>query len=309
MRNRSLEYFLAVLFLALLANTGYVAAFSSPTVFYMTNVLGHVVVGAVLAIASLFVLRRSRVLSDAPAAAGFLLLAFIFGAILTYAGNVRDNAWILWSHIAAAGLGVAALIPFVWKRASHDVGWAKFRKGFEVSLIILVALPILGHGYKRLFPDPNHRIVNPASPPLSMEGEGGGPKSPFFPASAQTNVGGIIPSNFFMDSETCGECHKKIYDEWNASSHHFALSITSFTGRPSNTCRTRRARRKAASGAPAVTTMRCFSMGDSRSRSRRRSIRRRLTRAWPAPVAMPSCTSTAPWATTDSPSSTRRCIS
>ena len=54
-----------------------------------------------------------------------------------------------------------------------------------------------------------------------MEGEGGGPKSPFFPASAQTNVGGIIPSNFFMDSETCGQCHKKIYDEWNASSHHF----------------------------------------------------------------------------------------
>jgi len=97
MRNRSLEFFLAVLFLALLANTGYVAAFSSPTVFYMTNVLAHVVLGAVLAIASLFVLRRSRLLSDAPAAVGFLLLAFIFGAVLTYAGNVRDNAWILWS--------------------------------------------------------------------------------------------------------------------------------------------------------------------------------------------------------------------
>jgi len=66
-----------------------------------------------------------------------------------------------------------------------------------------------------------NRIVNPASPPLAMEGEGGGPKSPFFPASAQTNVGGIIPSNFFMDSETCGQCHKQIYDEWKASSHHF----------------------------------------------------------------------------------------
>ena len=187
MKNRSLEYFLAVLFLALLANTGYVAAFSSPTVFYMTNVLGHVVLGAVLAIASLFVLRRSRLLSDAPAAAGFLLLTFVFGAVLTYAGNVRANAWILWLHIVAAALGVAALIPFVWKRASHDGGWAKFRKGFEVSLVILVALPILGHSYKRFFPDPNSRIVNPTSPPLTMEGEGGGPKSPFFPASAQTS--------------------------------------------------------------------------------------------------------------------------
>ncbi len=221
MKNTSLEYWIAILFLVLLVNTGYVAAFSSPTVFYMTNVLGHVVLGAVLAVAVLFVLRRSKLLSGATVAVGFLLLAFLFGAILTYAGNVRDNASILWSHIDAAVLGVAALIPFVRKRASQGGGWLRFRKGFEVSLIVLVALPIAGHGYKKFFPDPNGRIVNPASPPLAMEGEGGGPKSPFFPASAQTNVGGIVPSNFFMDSKTCGECHKTIYEEWNASSHHF----------------------------------------------------------------------------------------
>ncbi len=24
-----------------------------------------------------------------------------------------------------------------------------------------------------------------------------------------------------MDSKTCGECHKKIYDEWKSSAHHF----------------------------------------------------------------------------------------
>ncbi len=223
MKTRSFEYWIAALFLALLVNTGYVAAFSSATIFYMTNVLGHVVLGTVLTIALLFVLRRSGLLRGAPAAVGFLLLAFVFGAVLTYAGNVRDNAWILRTHIAAALLGVAALIPFVWKKASEEGGgWFRFRRGFEVALIVLVALPVIGHGYKRFFPDPHNRIVNPASPPLMMEGEGGGPKSPFFPASAQTNVGGIIPSNFFMDSETCGTCHKKIYDEWNASSHHFA---------------------------------------------------------------------------------------
>ena len=55
-----------------------------------------------------------------------------------------------------------------------------------------------------------------------MDEEGGGPKSPFFPSSAKTNVGGIIPSNFFMDSETCGKCHKDIYEQWNSSAHHFA---------------------------------------------------------------------------------------
>ena len=58
--------------------------------------------------------------------------------------------------------------------------------------------------------------------PLSMEHEGGGAKSPFFPSSAQTNTGNIIPSNFFMDSETCGRCHKDIYEQWKSSVHHFA---------------------------------------------------------------------------------------
>ncbi len=132
MKTRSLEFWIAVLFLVLLVNTGYVAAFSSATIFYMTNVLGHVVLGAVLTIALLFVLRKSGLLRGAPAAIGFLLLAFVFGAILTYAGNVRDNAWILWTHIAAAALGVAALIPFVWKKASHEGGgWVQVQKGLR----------------------------------------------------------------------------------------------------------------------------------------------------------------------------------
>ena len=55
-----------------------------------------------------------------------------------------------------------------------------------------------------------------------MEGEGPGPKSPFFPSSADTDSGKIIPANFFMTSATCGKCHKDIYDQWNASAHHFS---------------------------------------------------------------------------------------
>ena len=35
-------------------------------------------------------------------------------------------------------------------------------------------------------------------------------------------MGGTIPSNFFMTSETCGRCHKDIYDQWNSSAHHFS---------------------------------------------------------------------------------------
>jgi hypothetical protein len=55
-----------------------------------------------------------------------------------------------------------------------------------------------------------------------MAEEGAGPKSPFWPSAANTNTGGIIPSDFFMDSALCGECHKDIYQQWNSSMHHFA---------------------------------------------------------------------------------------
>src|SRR5260370_705624 len=76
--------------------------------------------------------------------------------------------------------------------------------------------------YRKAFPNSSAHIRNPLTVPASMEGEGGGPKSPFFPSSARTNVGGIIPANFFMDSERCGECHKDIYQQWKSSVHHFA---------------------------------------------------------------------------------------
>jgi tetratricopeptide (TPR) repeat protein len=55
-----------------------------------------------------------------------------------------------------------------------------------------------------------------------MEGEGPGPQSPFFPSSSDTNTGKTIPATFFMTSQTCERCHKDIYDQWNASAHHFS---------------------------------------------------------------------------------------
>ncbi len=222
MKTNSLQKWIAIFFLVLLVNTVYVAAFSSATVFYMTNVLFHLVLGVVLSLAVIFTIhRRKDLIAGAPVALGFFLLALIFGLVLTWKGNVYANLWLLWSHIIAAGLGVLALIPFVVKKARETEGWLQFRKGFAVAVVLLFALPAIMIGYRKAFPDPHDRITNPLTAPVAMEGEGGGPTSPFFPSSAKTNVGGIIPSNFFMDSETCGECHKKIYDEWKSSSHHF----------------------------------------------------------------------------------------
>ncbi|MDE0829043.1 MAG: tetratricopeptide repeat protein, partial [Vicinamibacterales bacterium] len=39
---------------------------------------------------------------------------------------------------------------------------------------------------------------------------------------AQTSSGDLIPSDFFLTSETCARCHRDIYDQWNGSAHHFS---------------------------------------------------------------------------------------
>src|SRR3954451_2902635 len=213
----------AALFVVLLVNTAYITAFASPTVFYMTNVLAHLVLGVALAAAfGLLLARRPDLRAGLLPAAVLFGIALIAGLWLTVAGNVLAHRPVLWVHIVAAGLGVIALGVWLWQRRAAGPGWARLRQAFVAAAVLLVALPAGMALWRKANPDPNARIVNPLVVPTAMQEEGGGPRSPFFPSSAKTNVGGIIPSNFFMDSKACGECHKDIYQQWNSSAHHFA---------------------------------------------------------------------------------------
>ena len=178
------------LILFALLNAAYVAALPSATVFYVANVLLHLVLGAAVVI----VLARRR-LQFVP-----LLCAGLLGAYLIVGGATRDHWSILYAHIALAVIGLGILLPR-WR-------------------VPILALTVLA-GALRYYA-PQDRIQNPKVVPIAMTGEGGGPKSPFWPSSARTNVGGIIPSDFFMDSKQCGECHKDIYEQWKSSVHHFA---------------------------------------------------------------------------------------
>src|SRR5271165_4085438 len=179
MKENTLQKWIAIFFLMLLVNTAYVAAFSSATVFYMTNVLFHLALGVVLSLAVLFTIhKRKDLIAGAPVALGLFLLALIFGLVLTWKGNVHANVWLLRSHIAAAGIGVLALIPYVWKKAREanaGEGRLQFKKGFAIALVLLFAAPAIMAGYRKAFPDPHNRITNPLTAPASMDGEGGGP--------------------------------------------------------------------------------------------------------------------------------------
>jgi len=181
------------LLLVTVLNAGYVAAAPSATVFYIANVLLHLLLGAVSVAWLGFRYRRNYKVVP-------LLLAGVLGVYLTFAGATTPHRAVLLAHIALALAGLALLKP-----------------RFAAPLAVLAVLALTLR-----FGTVPARIRNPRTVPLSMKGEGAGPGSPFWPSASDTNTGGIIPADFFMDSKLCGECHKDIYQQWKSSVHHFA---------------------------------------------------------------------------------------
>src|SRR5947209_3593400 len=223
MKNRKLATAVGAGFLLLLVNTAYLSAYASATIPYMVNVFLHLLLGVLVAVGAIVLLARRPELRRGFTPAGVLFaVGLALGLYLAIHGNVLAVRGVLWAHIAAAAVGLAALLPWVLRQAAEGgEGARRFRPLFAGALVLLVAWPGATALYRRSHPNANDRIVNPMVVPASMDQEGGGPKSPFFPSSAKTNVGGIIPANFFMDSKTCGECHQDIYQQWKSSVHHF----------------------------------------------------------------------------------------
>jgi tetratricopeptide (TPR) repeat protein len=213
-------------FVVLIVNSAYLFARADPTLFYFTNLILHLGLGTVLAVAAAVRwVRGWRLWPRLLVAAGLLLaVAAVSGGTLAVVGATRPNAWILRTHIWTAAAGSALVLAWMATAAARRPTWRDRGAPVAVVAVALVAALVSAVALareKREYPE-RFRIVNPSEPPVSMEGEGAGPQSPFFPSSAETNVGHTIPSNFFMTSQVCGRCHKDIYAQWNSSAHHFS---------------------------------------------------------------------------------------
>ena len=153
---------------------------------------------------------------------GALAVGLLLGLMVVVLGATRQYALVLHAHIAASALGAALLLAHVWRTTTGDGGrvWA-VRAGLIAVVAARVTAPML-----RATRDAEwrqaYRIENPTRPPASMADEGAGAASPFAPSSADTNTGGLIPADFFLTSESCGRCHRDIFDQWNSSAHHFS---------------------------------------------------------------------------------------
>ena len=208
--TQALPRWLPGLAVALGVNSSYLAWRNDPSLFYFANVAAHLALGLALAVAAGPRLRRGFLqLSVSMRIAAVLFAgAVAFGLLLMVTGATRPWRWALWTHVVlAAG---ASLI--VLGRVLAGEGRFPALGLVATALVAAAATPALRYYADHVAPN-GRPIVNPKEPPASMDGEGAGPQSPFFPSSADTNTGKIIPATFFMTATTCGRCHKDIYDQ------------------------------------------------------------------------------------------------
>ena len=198
-------------FLYVVLSAGWLWAFPSADLFYVANVLLHVLAGIALAVglwlSGLEVFRRVR--SDRRALA-VLSACAVLGGALCVVGATRQNLPLVVAH-AACGFAGAAMLAF-----------GRRDRRIAAALAVALLLPAVSAVRGRWFPGETARIVNPTQAPLSMDEEGGGAGSPFFPSAAQTVSGGHVPSDFFLESAACGECHEDVYEQWRSSMHRFS---------------------------------------------------------------------------------------
>jgi len=223
-QHKRLTKVLIIGFFILLINSSYLGAYADPTVFYFGNLAFHMALGLGLALLyGYYLVSRSKQLPRLLLVSSAIIGAgAFFGIFLMIFGAVHSNWWAIYLHVSLGAAGSTFILAHLFINGRSYVGSGKRALAYSIVTCIVFIFPLASAAFNRYSLHARDRIVNPDLPPVSMQGEGGGPGSPFFPSSAGTNVGGTIPSNFFMTSQECGRCHKDIYEQWKSSMHHFS---------------------------------------------------------------------------------------
>ena len=219
----------AAAFGALLINSAYLAASSSPTLFYFSNILIHIALGIALAIVCLrptgFSAAVSKALSS-PVAQGLALSSPDESPGRCWRSlRSRARPWYFLAPrrrtcgCCARTLRRRSRAQFCCSRRScgrpagsptRHPRWGALRGRAAHRCRQPSPSPSCSSCWRRrLPPSPRiattrarrqaHRIVNPDVVPASMDQEGAGPASPFFPSSANTTVNADHSGELFSD--------------------------------------------------------------------------------------------------------------
>jgi tetratricopeptide (TPR) repeat protein len=218
--NRALSLLIGFL----VASAIYLYTFPQANIFYAGVVLLHALAGVVASVWLFVWLLRSLFLRQGDPLVRVGMVSIFLGAIpglaLIYTGALRTEWTLVYVHLALSFLGVGLIAA----ARLGDYRWFSRHTALRIAVVLAVfAVLAPAARYLRETRWSQHaRIQNPALPPLTMNGEGDGPSGPFFPSSAQVYGGERIPSQFFMESDSCKRCHEDIYNQWNSSAHHFS---------------------------------------------------------------------------------------
>ena len=211
-------------FLILLINSAYLFSFGEPTLFYISNVLLHVGLGIVLILPfGIYVYKQFRATSTLGRIGMIgIAVGILSGGYLMIVGATTPYRWLLITHIVSVGAG--SLLFCIHLLRDSELLTPSLRKLGVAILICIVLFPVGARLTQHYLPNETYLVENPALPPTSMYEEGGGTTGHFFPASVETETGELIPTDFFLTSETCATkgCHPDIYRQWNESAHHFS---------------------------------------------------------------------------------------
>jgi tetratricopeptide (TPR) repeat protein len=227
MRHRRLcmRRFLIFLSLTLALSAIYLFAFPSATLIYESVVIFHIALGSgflLLALPSLQKLVRGRSVAEQVGWSIFLA-GGIAGTVLIFTGARRSERPVLYTHEIVAAIACALLL-WVWTGRRGWLDGGAIRNLARLATCLLVTAAVAGGAWwVRTVPfERTYVIRNPAISPASPDGEGDGPRGPFFPSSAQTKTGKVVPEDYFLDSATCQRCHADIFKQWQSSAHHFS---------------------------------------------------------------------------------------
>jgi tetratricopeptide (TPR) repeat protein len=213
-----------ILFFILLVTGAYLYALPGSTPLFELLFVGGVLLHAGAGLVAVwwlirFFLRRWRA-SSTFARTGWLLITAgaALGGALMFTGTTRPYQSLLLIHIGASLAGLV----IVSADALAGVNARPTRVLARLAVMVVVAgLASAGAASFR----ENWQgfvITNPELPPASMLAEGDGPDGPFFPSSSVTSTDGLVPVDFFMESEKCQRCHEDAYEQWFSSAHHFS---------------------------------------------------------------------------------------